>query len=699
MDSMKNYQNRIKYKVFKGASVIVLVFLTTFAFAQTNTSTSGNSFYGNPTVNTSNGLLDNWYVGVNVGGTSVLATLRDKTLSWAYGGAIGKQLTPTFDLQANIINGKMHSEGIYGGLSLSNDVDFTDASLLLKLKLKDMIFRNAPSFVNQIYVFGGGGYTFYNSLVLNAADGSYVTGVGWDATGTTKTTRENSLFIPLGMGLAFNIDKSGRFYLTTELTYKYSNDNRLDGDVNPTHAAHYVYGSLGFVYNIKKNMSSTQQAIAGAAKERIKPSTVKPTVLRPKVEKIEKTDKTVDDANGGNGLMANWYAGVNVGATTMLATLRDKPNSWAVGAFLGKQFNRKIGIQANVLNGQMHAEGLYGGSNLENKVNFTDLSLLLKLNLNDVIFTKSPKVLREFYLFGGAGLTYFNSKVLDMADGSFVTGLGWANDTVKTSRVNTPFIPIGVGMSFNLGKTGRYVLTTEFTYRYSNDNQLDGGLTTHAGHYTYTSLGLAYNLGKQTFTTQKISADILQEQVTASAVQQVRGEISTIVQEELEPVKEELSAQSKSIASIQQEVEMRINALKETIKQGVVTTQLPDGTVQSTQISQLAGGSVPAMTSIYFAFNSLYLTPDMQREIATIARLMKKNKKLRCEIIGNSSNVGSPEYNLMLSQKRAQAVASFLTTEFGIDNERLLVKSNGITDPLAKNLHKINRRVDMQLFW
>ena len=333
-------------------------------------------------------------------------------------------------------------------------------------------------------------------------------------------------------------------------------------------------------------------------------------------------------------------------------------------------------------------------------MNFTDASLLLKFNLNDIIFTRSPKLIREFYIFGGAGVTFFNSKVNNSTDLSFVTGRGWANDSTKTSKIKTPFIPLGIGMSFNLGNTGRYHLTTEFAYRYSSDNELDGGLTSHASHYTYGSLGFVYNFGKQTALPQQLLADAIEEKVTSSVLKQVKNDITTIVQEETKPLKEELSGQSKTIASLQAEVESRINDLNNKIKEGVITTQLPDGSTQTIPLNNQAGSAaVSSLTSIYFAFNSLYLTPDMQREIAVIARMMKKNRKLKCEIAGNASNVGSPEYNLMLSQKRSEAVARFLSNEFGIKNNRLIIKSNGITDPLAKNLHKINRRVDMQLFW
>lgn len=414
-----------------------------------------------------------------------------------------------------------------------------------------------------------------------------------------------------------------------------------------------------------------------------------------------------------NGFLKNWYVGVNGGATTILATLREKPYSWAVGAIVGKQFNRKIALQASFINGKMHSEGPYGGISLASDVNFRDASLLIKLNLNDVIFTKSPKILNEFYFLGGGGLTFFDTKVTNTADNSFVLGQGWdETGTNKTGSMMTSIVPLGLGLSFNLGKTNQYFLTTEFTYRYSQESKLDGGITTHPGHYTYTSLGFVYVLGKPTFSTQQITAEAIEERAKINVLKQVEDEIAVSVQNEIKPFKDELTNQSnelatqskllaenqEQIATVQADIETRINALNESFKEGIVTAELPDGTVETTPVSKMAAGAIPHLTSIYFAFNSLYITPDMEREIAIIAKMMKKSKSLKCEITGNASNVGSPEYNLMLSEKRSQAVANFLVEEFGINKNRLILKSNGLTDPLAKNLHKINRRVDLQLF-
>ena len=410
-----------------------------------------------------------------------------------------------------------------------------------------------------------------------------------------------------------------------------------------------------------------------------------------------------------NGILKNWFFGLNGGGTFMLSSLHEKPYSWAVGAVLGKQLNRKVGIRADYLYGQMYAEGPFNGTTLANYVDFMDASLIVKISLNDFLFTKSPKFLREFYMFGGGGVTLFNSRVFDRGSSTYINVVGWdPTGTVRGTKEMTPFVPLGAGAAFNILKSGRVFLTAEFSYRYSQDNLLDAGLTTQASNYTYTSLGLVYTIGKPTFRQEHITADIIENKVKSTVAKEVSAEmtakIDAKIDSEITPMKAELAKTTKALAdnqetvlALQEEVESRINALNESFREGVVTTELPDGTLQTTPVSQMTAGAVPTLTSIYFAFNSLYITSDMQREIATIAKVMKKNRGLKCEITGNASNVGSPEYNLMLSQKRAEAVALFLVEEFGIKENRLMVKSSGLSDPLAKNLHKINRRVDLQL--
>ncbi len=54
-------------------------------------------------------------------------------------------------------------------------------------------------------------------------------------------------------------------------------------------------------------------------------------------------------------------------------------------------------------------------------------------------------------------------------------------------------------------------------------------------------------------------------------------------------------------------------------------------------------------------------------------------------VVGHTDGDGTEEYNLMLSQKRAEAVKQFLVKEFDIDEKRLIVKPFGESKPLEAN--------------
>ena len=64
-------------------------------------------------------------------------------------------------------------------------------------------------------------------------------------------------------------------------------------------------------------------------------------------------------------------------------------------------------------------------------------------------------------------------------------------------------------------------------------------------------------------------------------------------------------------------------------------------------------------------------TGDLQKAVIVIA--------------GHTDSDGTEEYNLMLSQKRAEAVKQFLIKEFNIDEQRLIVKPFGESKPLEAN--------------
>ncbi|MFZ1705096.1 MAG: phosphate ABC transporter substrate-binding/OmpA family protein [Saprospiraceae bacterium] len=67
-------------------------------------------------------------------------------------------------------------------------------------------------------------------------------------------------------------------------------------------------------------------------------------------------------------------------------------------------------------------------------------------------------------------------------------------------------------------------------------------------------------------------------------------------------------------------------------------------------------------------------------QFADVARTFA-NVKVRVE--GNTDNVGSKKLNMALSEKRARAVADYLKSQYGMDNNRFVIIGNGPDKPVA----------------
>lgn len=95
-------------------------------------------------------------------------------------------------------------------------------------------------------------------------------------------------------------------------------------------------------------------------------------------------------------------------------------------------------------------------------------------------------------------------------------------------------------------------------------------------------------------------------------------------------------------------------------------------------------GESVVLNNIFFETNTFSLLPSSQSELNTLLELLQKNKNIVIEISGHTDNVGSQEYNLELSTKRANSVKTYLE-EMGIEAIRLKSKGFGQTKPIAGN--------------
>ena len=68
-----------------------------------------------------------------------------------------------------------------------------------------------------------------------------------------------------------------------------------------------------------------------------------------------------------------------------------------------------------------------------------------------------------------------------------------------------------------------------------------------------------------------------------------------------------------------------------------------------------------------------------------LAQAISKLKLKMIQIAGHTDSKGSDEYNLQLSQQRAEAVAAWLVNNTNMTSDRLISKGYGETQPVADN--------------
>jgi len=108
-----------------------------------------------------------------------------------------------------------------------------------------------------------------------------------------------------------------------------------------------------------------------------------------------------------------------------------------------------------------------------------------------------------------------------------------------------------------------------------------------------------------------------------------------------------------------------------------------------------------SMKPIYFDFDSYKLKPDGIDALDKIATALSNHKDFGVQFDGHTDYVGTEEYNLKLSEKRANSAKGYLINK-GIMDSRIRLQYFGESKPAQDNKTKegrsLNRRVEYSLF-
>jgi outer membrane protein OmpA-like peptidoglycan-associated protein len=106
------------------------------------------------------------------------------------------------------------------------------------------------------------------------------------------------------------------------------------------------------------------------------------------------------------------------------------------------------------------------------------------------------------------------------------------------------------------------------------------------------------------------------------------------------------------------------------------------------------------LNNIYFDFDRFELKPESYSELDRVVEFLNQNPEIKIEISAHTDASGSDDYNLSLSQKRAQSAVDYIISK-GINRERLTAVGYGETKPISDNETEEgrakNRRVEMRI--
>jgi OmpA-OmpF porin, OOP family len=183
---------------------------------------------------------------------------------------------------------------------------------------------------------------------------------------------------------------------------------------------------------------------------------------------------------------------------------------------------------------------------------------------------------------------------------------------------------------------------------------------------------------------------------------------ATIAQKEAERARSETeqaraaaATEAAQAAKSKQEAEQsRLAAQEEAEKSARIKAEADELMKELSELKaqQTERGIVLTIGDVLFATGKADLSPNANKSVAKLAEFLKKYPKRNVLIEGHTDSVGSDDFNLALSQQRADSVKARLVAD-AVDAARITTVGYGEKYPVSSNETKSgkaqNRRVDL----
>ncbi|HET9487133.1 MAG TPA: OmpA family protein [Chryseosolibacter sp.] len=106
------------------------------------------------------------------------------------------------------------------------------------------------------------------------------------------------------------------------------------------------------------------------------------------------------------------------------------------------------------------------------------------------------------------------------------------------------------------------------------------------------------------------------------------------------------------------------------------------------------------LKNVFFIQSQAVLMPESYPELDRLVRIMMDNATIEIQLEGHTDGRGDPQANLLLSERRVEAVKQYLISK-GISEKRIVGKGFGGAKPMVSNdteeNRKLNRRVEFKI--
>ena len=345
----------------------------------------------------------------------------------------------------------------------------------------------------------------------------------------------------------------------------------------------------------------------------------------------------------------NWFIELGAGAGQPLVergnvgdamnTVDGKKWTAAYSVGFGRWFSPYLGFRIKAIGGALHwdcpvAEAPQYGWSRSKHVNLqAELMWDMFNSLGGVNEKRVFSIIPFFGIGGDANWDFKNH----FGEQPAATNIARAGSTYKPKSVQWT-LPVSAGLQFRL-RLSKYVdffAEARATFYGDNWNNVATGSSIDA--HVSAMGGFSFNIGGRGWNK-------FNECQYVSQIAALNGQVNDL--------RAQLLACGQQVAALQ--------------------AQLP-----CPEVVQKDCANAPLMATVRFTINSDKIMPTEEVNVYSMAEWLKANPKEKIVIAGYADkDTGTSEYNMDLSQRRAEAVKNALVNEYGIDASRLETKAFG----------------------